>query len=84
MCACVIGIAVSVLPSDILWVLTVPAIWSNGAKQLMREAAKTAGLYEDDRQLLLALEPEAAAICCKASEAIVNSEDLKPGIISIH
>lgn len=31
------GIAVQVLPSDILWVLTVPAIWSNGAKQLMRE-----------------------------------------------
>lgn len=75
-----VGVAVSVLPTDILWVLTVPAIWSNGAKQLMREAALKAGLYTDERQLLLALEPEAAAICCKASEAVANCDDLKPGV----
>lgn len=25
---------------DILWVLTVPATWTNSAKQLMRESAK--------------------------------------------
>lgn len=27
-------------PEDILWVLTVPAIWSDAAKHFMREAAQ--------------------------------------------
>ncbi|KAJ7353747.1 hypothetical protein OS493_032617 [Desmophyllum pertusum] len=51
---------------DILWVLTVPAIWTPRAKQFMREAAYEAGLVSRDRpeQLLIALEPEAAAIFC--------------------
>lgn len=31
---------VTVPPRDILWVLTVPAIWDDPAKQFMREAAK--------------------------------------------
>ncbi|XP_061186212.1 heat shock 70 kDa protein 12A-like [Saccostrea echinata] len=48
---------------DIRWVLTVPAIWSNEAKQFMRRAAEQAGIKGD--QLILALEPEAAAIFCK-------------------
>ncbi|XP_053373620.1 heat shock 70 kDa protein 12B-like [Mercenaria mercenaria] len=49
--------------TDIHWVLTVPAIWHDGAKQFMKEAADKAGIPED--QLTLALEPEAAAIYCK-------------------
>lgn len=48
---------------DITWVLTVPAIWTDSAKQFMREAAVQAGIPVDF--LLLALEPEAAAIYCK-------------------
>jgi len=28
-----------IIPSEITWVLTVPAIWSDPAKQFMREAA---------------------------------------------
>ncbi|CAG2206695.1 unnamed protein product [Mytilus edulis] len=48
-------------PSDINWVLTVPAIWSDAAKQFMREAA--GGI--PNSQLMLALEPEAASIYCK-------------------
>ncbi|KAK3108934.1 hypothetical protein FSP39_019103 [Pinctada imbricata] len=47
----------------ILWVLTVPAIWGQEAKQFMREAAEMAGIMEN--KLQLALEPEAAAIYCK-------------------
>ncbi|OWF37229.1 Heat shock 70 kDa protein 12B [Mizuhopecten yessoensis] len=46
----------------IRWVLTVPAIWSDGAKQFMREAAKDAGIQ--NHQLTLALEPEAASLYC--------------------
>ncbi|KAL5018158.1 hypothetical protein ScPMuIL_003880 [Solemya velum] len=48
---------------DIHWVLTVPAIWDESAKQFMRKSANKAGIANDN--LTLALEPEAAAIYCK-------------------
>ncbi|KAH3830988.1 hypothetical protein DPMN_104247, partial [Dreissena polymorpha] len=48
---------------DIHWVLTVPAIWSDSAKQFMREAAQKAGI--DGGQLSIALEPEAASMYCQ-------------------
>nr|XP_034301187.1 uncharacterized protein LOC105326615 isoform X2 [Crassostrea gigas] len=51
---------IKVDPDDILWILTVPAIWGDSAKQFMRKAAEKAGIPSD--QLKLALEPEAAAI----------------------
>jgi molecular chaperone DnaK (HSP70) len=46
------------------WVLTVPAIWDDEAKAFMRKAAHAAGLIaaEDSSRLILALEPEGAAI----------------------
>jgi len=52
--------------NDIQWVLTVPAIWTPRAKQFMREAAYEADLGSPDNpeQIMIALEPEAAAICC--------------------
>ncbi|KAL3871047.1 hypothetical protein ACJMK2_039070 [Sinanodonta woodiana] len=48
---------------DILWVLTVPAIWGDRAKQFMRQASLHAGIK--DGNLLLALEPEAASLLCR-------------------
>ena len=33
-------VAGTILDSDILWVLTIPAIWTDAAKQFMREAGK--------------------------------------------
>ncbi|KAL3871018.1 hypothetical protein ACJMK2_039182 [Sinanodonta woodiana] len=48
--------------SLIRWVLTVPAIWDESAKQFMREAAVMAGIPGD--QLTLALEPEVASLYC--------------------
>lgn len=50
-------------PEDITWVLTVPAIWNEPAKQFMREAAVEAGI--PSKNLQLALEPEAASLFCK-------------------
>ncbi|KAJ3604316.1 hypothetical protein NHX12_029057 [Muraenolepis orangiensis] len=52
---------------DIRWVITVPAVWKQPAKQFMREAAYLAGLVspESPEQLLIALEPEAASIYCR-------------------
>ncbi|XP_061185466.1 heat shock 70 kDa protein 12A-like [Saccostrea echinata] len=49
--------------SQILFVLTVPAIWTESAKQFMREAAVQAGIHTN--QLVLALEPEAASLYCQ-------------------
>ncbi|KAL3881738.1 hypothetical protein ACJMK2_028134 [Sinanodonta woodiana] len=46
--------------TDIQWVLTVPAIWNDSAKQFMRLAANQAGL--PDESLMLVLEPDAAAM----------------------
>ncbi|KAH3847743.1 hypothetical protein DPMN_090074 [Dreissena polymorpha] len=51
---------------DVLWTLTVPAIWSDGAKQFMREAASKAGI--EDGNLKLVLEPEAASCFCREQE----------------
>ncbi|XP_052083883.1 heat shock 70 kDa protein 12A-like [Mytilus californianus] len=45
------------------WVLTVPAIWTDTAKQFMRNSAETAGISRD--MLTIALEPEAASIYCQ-------------------
>ncbi|XP_028833068.1 heat shock 70 kDa protein 12B isoform X1 [Denticeps clupeoides] len=58
----------SCLESDeVRWVITVPAVWRQPAKQFMREAAYLAGLVssESPEQLLIALEPEAASIYCR-------------------
>ncbi|OWF55325.1 heat shock 70 kDa protein 12A-like [Mizuhopecten yessoensis] len=45
------------------WVVTVPAIWNDKAKQFMRRAAEKAGIEAD--RLTLALEPEAASLYCR-------------------
>jgi hypothetical protein len=65
---CFNGMTCPALPYDqIQWVLTVPAFWPEPAKDFMREAALQAGLIEkkDSEHLLLALEPEAAALYVK-------------------
>ncbi|XP_053376193.1 heat shock 70 kDa protein 12A-like [Mercenaria mercenaria] len=54
-----IGLSVS----DIHWVLTVPAIWNDAAKQFMREAAQKAEIPA--KNLTICLEPEAASIYCR-------------------
>ncbi|KAL3879884.1 hypothetical protein ACJMK2_032160 [Sinanodonta woodiana] len=48
---------------EITWVLTVPAIWTDAAKQFMREAAVEAGIKHEN--LKIALEPETASIFCR-------------------
>jgi molecular chaperone DnaK (HSP70) len=64
---------------EILWCLTIPAIWTDADKQLMRRAAQKAGLISESQadagRLLLVLEPEAAAIACQEKD----KSQLKPG-----
>ena len=50
--------------SDVEWKVTVPAIWREKSKEIMINASKSCGIfneYKDDKSLFLALEPEAAA-----------------------
>lgn len=55
--------------NEIRWCLTVPAVWREDSKQIMRRAAELAGLIGEGTQeaerLLLVLEPEAAAVHCQ-------------------
>jgi hypothetical protein len=52
--------------SKLLWVLTVPAMWTEYGKRFMRRCAHLGGLIEseDSDRLILALEPEAAVASC--------------------
>ncbi|ETO09642.1 hypothetical protein RFI_27739 [Reticulomyxa filosa] len=52
---------------DVQWVITVPAIWSNTAKNSMREAAHRAGLISDSisDHLLIAFEPECGSVVAR-------------------
>ncbi|MFD7649247.1 Hsp70 family protein [Streptomyces albidoflavus] len=52
---------------EIRWCVTVPAIWGDFEKQLMREAAEAAGLPNEPKRLLLAYEPEVAAHYARVS-----------------
>ncbi|KAL5012280.1 hypothetical protein ScPMuIL_010831 [Solemya velum] len=77
--------SIDVRKKDVHWVLTVPAIWNEPAKQFMREVAVKAGIESCD--LTLALEPEAAALYCQITKVVRSvSNDgkesfgpLKPG-----
>ncbi|XP_064603037.1 heat shock 70 kDa protein 12A-like isoform X2 [Liolophura sinensis] len=60
-----------VADSEIQYVITVPAIWDEDAKQFMRKAAVQAGIPSE--QVTLALEPEAASIFCQALLATKGS-----------
>ncbi|KAH3757327.1 heat shock 70 kDa protein 12A [Pelomyxa schiedti] len=48
---------------DVKWVITVPAIWDQSARAFMQECATGAGM----KQVVLALEPEAASLAVKAN-----------------
>ncbi|KXZ53291.1 hypothetical protein GPECTOR_7g1185 [Gonium pectorale] len=74
-------------PEEATWALTVPAIWSDAAKARMRKAAHLAGLTTavKSASLLLALEPEAAALAAAmAGEASPTSGFLQaPASVSL-
>lgn len=57
-------LAFQLSPEDITWVITVPAIWSEAAKQFMREVAVQTKLVCPE-QLYMALEPEVASLFCR-------------------
>ncbi|XP_045189727.2 heat shock 70 kDa protein 12A-like [Mercenaria mercenaria] len=74
-----------VLETDIKYVITVPAIWSDMAKYFTREAAIMAGF--DTKRLQLALEPEAASIWCQTDsdegKAAVSGFETKYAVVDL-
>lgn len=58
---------IQIVDEDVRWVVTVPALWRQKAKQFMRMASYQAGLAspDDPNRLLISPEPEAAAIYCR-------------------
>jgi hypothetical protein len=63
--------------TQVLWVITVPAIWEEGDKQFMRQAALEAGIIREleDSDLLIALEPECAAMMVQVEGFKLNKGD---------
>lgn len=63
------GTSIGVL--DVTWVLTIPAIYDDFAKNFMRHAAHKAGIIKtlDSSQMRLCLEPEAACLAISIREA---------------
>ncbi|KAI9271822.1 hypothetical protein BDA99DRAFT_557033 [Phascolomyces articulosus] len=62
------GFAKNYGPDTFRYCLTVPALWSDKAKQLMRQAAIEAGVIsrsDPSDRLVLISEPEAAALYCE-------------------
>ncbi|RUS24240.1 hypothetical protein BC938DRAFT_473898, partial [Jimgerdemannia flammicorona] len=59
--------------TNVMWILTVPAMWNERAKQLMSDSAVQAGIISaqdanDRLRFRIVLEPEAAAMtCCEYS-----------------
>ncbi|KAJ3034272.1 Heat shock 70 kDa protein 12A [Rhizophlyctis rosea] len=51
---------------SVKWIITVPATWTDWAKDIMAKAAMGAGMVDDpaSERLAIIYEPEAAAICC--------------------
>ncbi|XP_060578574.1 heat shock 70 kDa protein 12B-like [Ruditapes philippinarum] len=66
-----------IVDTDIQYVLTVPAIWNDNAKQFMREAAEKAGI--EKARLKLSYEPEAASIWCQTITTDVQETWSKVG-----
>jgi hypothetical protein len=65
--------------NQVTWVITVPAIWTDQARLLMREAALAAKLIDDTKfssRVKICLEPEGAALSC-FYELFKTNRDLK-------
>jgi molecular chaperone DnaK (HSP70) len=65
--------AVFLRNQEVSYVITVPAIWTDSAKELTRQAAVRAGI--PDHKLDLITEPEAAALYCATLGSEVDLEE---------
>ncbi|WP_158751615.1 Hsp70 family protein [Streptomyces bicolor] len=68
---------------DIRWCITVPAIWKDNEKRVMREAAEAAGMPPGDERLLLVSEPEAAAVYCALTPGTLLGSERPEGALDV-
>ncbi|CRK56805.1 heat shock 70kD protein 12B [Alloactinosynnema sp. L-07] len=61
--------------TDTRWCITVPAIWNEHQKAIMRRCAQRAGFPHEDGRLILAYEPEAAAQHARVTNVMVTDAD---------
>ncbi|XP_052814011.1 heat shock 70 kDa protein 12A-like [Mya arenaria] len=54
----------------IQWMITIPAIWTDSARQFMREATEGAGI--PNNRVRLVLEPEAASLFCRKQKIVLT------------
>ncbi|KAJ6241913.1 hsp70 family protein [Anaeramoeba flamelloides] len=76
----------SIKESEVQWIITLPAIWSDEAKSIMRKCAHQAEIIDEEssRQLILIHEPEAAGIeGYIGSQKIVDEEVFHEGKVMI-
>ncbi|MFD1271338.1 hypothetical protein ACFQ51_03310 [Streptomyces kaempferi] len=69
---------------EVRWCITVPAIWDDEGKAVMRRAAVDAGFPDDPERLLLAIEPEAAALYCYLRLADADAAPSEPARLPLH
>ncbi|XP_052818152.1 heat shock 70 kDa protein 12A-like [Mya arenaria] len=60
---------------DILWVITIPAVWGFSRRQFVKKAFEKANLKVDNIKLVL--EPEAASIEIRKSKMVLQNERLQ-------
>lgn len=65
--------SIKITPSSVFWMVSIPAIWSDSARQFMRQAIVEAGIPR--ARIRLVREPEAAAIFLK-SKMTQNEDDM--------
>jgi hypothetical protein len=72
-------------PKEILTILTIPAVWDDWAKEFMRKVAVDAEISDPVRPVVLALESEAASLCCRSRQyghsGLAISDSWKAGIV---
>lgn len=64
--------------SEINWKVTVPAIWDNNSKEIMKKASILAGIFSEPLLTFFALEPEAAA-CDYVNSTTSDKNAIKEG-----
>lgn len=69
---------------EVRWCITVPAIWDDEDKAVLRRLAVDAGFPADPERLLLAIEPEAAALYCHLRMPDAASGPLERARLPLH
>ncbi|XP_052814009.1 heat shock 70 kDa protein 12A-like [Mya arenaria] len=58
------------ISKSVQWMITIPAIWTDSARQFMREATEGAGIPNNCVRLVL--EPEAASLFCRKQKIVLT------------